>query len=150
MRVKKIKKLPLVGVGVMILKGKKILLGKRRGSHGQGEYAFPGGHLEYMETIEECAKREVFEEVGIKIKNIRFQFVANVRTYKPKHYLHIGVIADYKSGRVQLKEPLKCESWNWYDLNDLPKPLFLMTKLGIDAYKTNKVYFEERDFENLT
>jgi len=81
-----------------------------------------------METIEDCAKRETFEETGIEIKNIRFQFVANVRKYKPKHYLHIGVIANYKSGKVQRKEPEKCEGWNWYSLENLPSPLFKMTK----------------------
>ena len=40
-----------VGIGIKIFKGSKILLGKRKGSHGEGEYAFPGGHLEYMESI---------------------------------------------------------------------------------------------------
>jgi len=107
MKKKNVKKFPMVGIGVLIFKGKKILIGKRRGSHGEGEYAFPGGHLDYMETIEDCAKRETFEETGIKIENIRFQFLANVRKYKSKHYLHIGVIADYKNGKVQLKEPEK-------------------------------------------
>ena len=51
-------KKPKVGVGVMILKDGEILLGKRKGSHGEGEYAFPGGHLEYMESFSDCAKRE--------------------------------------------------------------------------------------------
>jgi 8-oxo-dGTP diphosphatase len=139
---KKVKKYPQVGIGVMILKRGKVLLGKRKGSHGEGEYAFPGGHMKYMETIEDCAKRETFEETEIKIKNIKFQFLVNVRKYKPKHYLHIGVLADYKSGKVKLKEPEKCEGWDWYSLNKLPKPLFWMAKLAIDAYKTKRIYFK--------
>ena len=138
-----IKKFPMVGIGVLIFKGEKILIGKRKGSHGEGEYAFPGGHLEYLETIKDCARRETFEETGVEIKNIRFQFLANVRKYKPKHYLHVGVIADYKSGKVQLKEPEKCEGWDWYNLNNLPKPLFWMAKLAIDAYKTKRIYFDK-------
>ncbi len=63
---------PKVGVGVMILRNDKVLFGKRRGSHGEGEFAFPGGHLEYMESFADCAKREVNEECGIEIDNIRF------------------------------------------------------------------------------
>jgi 8-oxo-dGTP diphosphatase len=85
---------PKVGVGVMILKDGKVLLGKRKGSHGEGEYAFPGGHLEYMESFEDCARREVNEECGIEIKNIRFQFLANITKYAPKHYAHIGLLVD--------------------------------------------------------
>ena len=65
---------PNVGVGVMILKDEKVLLGKRKGSHGAGEYAFPGGHLEYLESFSTCAQREVMEECGIEIDQIRFQF----------------------------------------------------------------------------
>jgi 8-oxo-dGTP diphosphatase len=72
---------PKVGVGVMIVKNGFVLLGKRKGAHGEGEYAFPGGHLEYMESFAQCAQRETREECGIEIENIRFQFVANVTTY---------------------------------------------------------------------
>lgn len=49
---------PKVGIGVMIFKDGKVLLGKRKGSHGDGEYSFPGGHLNYMESFEDCAQRE--------------------------------------------------------------------------------------------
>jgi len=138
-----VKRYPLVGVGVMVFKEGKVLLGKRKGSHGKGEYSFPGGHLEYMETIEECAKRETFEETGIEIKNIKFQFLANVRKYKPKHYVHIGVIAEWKEGEPKLKEPDRCEGWNWYNLDELPEPLFLMTKLAIVSWKEKRIYFDE-------
>jgi 8-oxo-dGTP diphosphatase len=37
-----------IGIGVMVFKDGKVLMARRKGSHGQGEYAFPGGHLEYM------------------------------------------------------------------------------------------------------
>src|SRR5712692_1149689 len=87
-----------VGVGVMILKNGKVLLGLRNGSHGAGEWAFPGGHFEYMETFEDCATRETLEECGVEIQNIRFQLLANLRQYRPKHYVHVGLIADWKSG----------------------------------------------------
>jgi hypothetical protein len=36
---------PRVGVGIMIFKDGKVLMGKRKGKHGAGEYAWPGGHF---------------------------------------------------------------------------------------------------------
>ncbi len=53
-----------VGVGIMIFKDGKVLMGRRKGSHGAGEYAFPGGHLDFGESFEDCAKRETLEEAG--------------------------------------------------------------------------------------
>lgn len=133
---------PKVGVGVMILKEGKVLLGKRKGSHGEGEFAFPGGHLEYMESFAECAKREVAEECGVEIENIQFQFLANITRYAPKHYVHIGLLVDWKSGEPKVMEPNKSETWLWYDINNLPEPMFEMCKLAVDSYKSKKIYFD--------
>ena len=51
---------PKVGVGVIVVKEGKVLLQRRRGAHGEGTWGFPGGHLEFKESWEECAKRETF------------------------------------------------------------------------------------------
>ncbi len=126
----------------MIFRDGKVLLGKRRGSHGAGEYAFPGGHLEYMESFEECAHRETREECGVEIENIRFQFVTNVKKYGTKHYVHIGLAADWKSGEAELLEPEKCESWGWYDLATPPELLFEFCRLAYEAHRTGENYYD--------
>jgi len=136
-------KKPKVGIGVMIFKNGKVLLGKRKSSHGAGEYSFPGGHLEYMEGFEECAIRETLEESGIKIKNIKFLCIKNAFLYKPEHYIHIGLIADWKSREPKNLEPEKCEGWSWYDLDNLPKPIFNLAGLMIDSYKIGKNYYDK-------
>lgn len=61
-----------IGIGVMTFKNGKVLMGKRNGRHGEGEYAFTGGNLDYTESFENCARRETREEAGIEIKNIKF------------------------------------------------------------------------------
>ena len=127
----------------MVLKDGKVLIGKRKGSHGAGLYGLAGGHLEYMESIEECARREVKEETGIEIKNVRFLCVANVKTHTPKHYLDIGVVADWESGEPEVLEPHKCEGWEWYGLDAIPQPLFDPTPRYIEAYKAGKNFFDE-------
>lgn len=132
---------PKVGVGVMIWKDGKVLMGKRKSAHGEGEYAWPGGHLEYNETIEECAKRETMEETGMEIKNVRFLRVVNGRVYG-KHYVDVGMIADWKSGEPQLREPEKCESWDWYDPKKLPEPLFAFIPYYFEGLETGETFFE--------
>jgi 8-oxo-dGTP diphosphatase len=133
---------PKVGVGVMIIKHGTVLLARRRGAHGAGEYAFPGGHLEYMESFEQCARRETLEECGIELENVRFQFVANVHTYTPKHYVHIGLLADWKSGAPEVLEPEASGPWDWYHVDNLPQPLFAMCRLAVESYRTGKNYFD--------
>lgn len=133
---------PQVGVGVMIFKGQKVLLGKRRGSHGEGEYAFPGGHLEFRESFENCAVRETREETGIEITDVKFLFAANILRYRGKHYVHIGMIAQWKGGEPKVLEPNKSESWGWYSLSKPPQPLFEPCELSFKSYKTGTNFFD--------
>lgn len=124
----------------MIFKEGKILLGRRKGLFAAGEYQIPGGHLEFMESFHDCLEREITEECGIKIKNIQFQYVANFYLYKPRHYVHIGMIADWESGEPQVLEPEKCEGWAWYALDTLPTPLMKSAQLAVENYKSGNTF----------
>ncbi len=119
------KERPKIGVGVCILKDGKVLLGKRLNSHGQGTWAFPGGHLEFGETVSECAQREVAEETGIQITNIRRgPYVEDFFLAENKHYITLIIMADWRAGDPVVLEPNKCEQWQWFEWDDLPQPLF--------------------------
>lgn len=115
-----------VGVGVFIFKNGKFLMGQRRGSHGADTWAVPGGHLEFGENFEETAEREVMEETGLKIKNIRFGAVTNDHFKdEDKHYVTVWLLSDWASGKEKIMEPHKCSSMRWFDFDSLPEPLFL-------------------------
>lgn len=117
---------PKVGVGVCIIKDNKILLGKRKGAHGCGCWSFPGGHLELNESVEDCAKREVLEEAGIQIQNLkRGPYTNDIFEKEGKHYVTVYIISEYASGELKVMEPDKCEKWEWFELNKLPHPLFI-------------------------
>ncbi|MBI5654370.1 NUDIX domain-containing protein [Candidatus Uhrbacteria bacterium] len=119
-------KRPKVGVGVWIVKDGKVLLGKRKNAHGNESWAAPGGHLEWFESPEECALREVAEEAGIEIVNLRsMTFTNDVFLDEDKHYITLAVVADYVSGEPQVLEPDKCERWEWFSWDELPEPRFL-------------------------
>lgn len=117
---------PKIGIGVIVIKDGKVLLGKRKDAHGEGSWGFPGGHLEFNEEVEECAIREVKEETGISIKNIRKgTFTNDIFKKEGKHYVTLLVISDFASGKVRVMEPEKCENWEWFEWDSLPQPLFI-------------------------
>jgi 8-oxo-dGTP diphosphatase len=125
-----------VGVGIMIVKDGQVLLGRRKGAHGEGEYAWPGGHLEFGETLEECIEREIAEEAGIKVRPIRPVSVSNVIKYG-RHYLDIQYLVEYLGGEPTVLEPDRIESWAWYNLNSLPEPIFEFALRGLEGYQKN-------------
>jgi len=133
---------PKVGVGVLVFRPDprqtlQVLLGKRLSPYGFGAYGAPGGHLEFGESFEDCAKREVAEECGIGIKDLRYEYLTNI-VNKDSHYVHIGYSALYADGEVQTLEPKKCEAWGWYSLDALPQPLFPATQLDLQNFKQSQ------------
>jgi len=136
--------IPKVGIGLLIVKDDEILLGKRKGSHGEGLYGGTGGHLEHGESFEACALRELAEEAGssIKVKNLGFLCLTNFKDHLPKHYVDIGLVAEYVSGEPEVMEPDRVESWGWFNINHLPSPLFEVEVNYIEAYKTGRTYFD--------
>ena len=117
---------PLIGVAVMVAKGRNVLLGKRKKAHGAGTWAFPGGHLEFRESIEECARREVFEECGLDIANLRpLAFTNDIFEQADRHYVTLFMRADHRKGCPVVKEPDKCEQWLWSPWPPTVTPLFL-------------------------
>jgi 8-oxo-dGTP diphosphatase len=130
---------PRVGVGVCICRDGKVLLGKRAGSHGEGTWSFPGGHLEFGESIEDCAHRETLEETGLEIERIRVgPYTNDFFPAEEKHYITLFVIAHSSQGQPQRVEPHKCLEWKWFDWRSLPTPLFVpiqnLKKTGFNPF----------------
>ena len=116
---------PRVGVAVILLRDGKVLLGKRLGSLGNGTWALPGGHLEFGESIEDCARREVLEETGLMIGALqRGPYFSNVFAAERSHYVTLFLIAEEVHGEAQALEPEKCAQWFWFHWSALPVPLF--------------------------
>jgi 8-oxo-dGTP diphosphatase len=135
---------PRVGIGIIIQNAQgQVLLGLRKGSHGAGEWATPGGHLEFGETIFETAKREVKEETDLDVDGFELVSVADEMKYiatDNKHYLNIGVKATYAGGEPKNMEPEKCQEWRWFDLDNLPEQMLEGTKLALRNFIAKKIY----------
>jgi len=137
-----------VGIGVALIDGPNVLLGQRKGSHGAGEWALPGGHLEYGESFEATARRELAEELGpdVKYGSLSVVSVINLLHYMPKHYIDIGMVAQYVNGTPFIMEPDKCDGWHWMSIDDVLNKkykIFATVERMLIAYLTNegvKVY----------
>ena len=125
----------------MILKDDKVLLGKRKKWDGAFEYAGPGGHLAFGETLEECAQRKVTEETGLVVENVQIVSFLNALHWKGSHYVDIEATAQWVSGEPQVLDSEMFDGWSWYDIGDLPEPLIVGDKKGLEALKTGEVYF---------
>lgn len=133
-----------VGVGVMIFRKKKVLLGKRHGDpkkadselHGEGNWTMPGGKLQFKEELEEAACREVFEETGIKInkKKLKIISVAN-DIVKDAHFVTIGFLYKDFKGEPKIMEPDEITEWKWFKLANLPTLIFFPSKKIIKNFQ---------------
>ncbi|RNF86371.1 nucleotide triphosphate diphosphatase NUDT15 [Montanilutibacter psychrotolerans] len=117
---------PRVGVGVIVMREGRVLLGQRIGSHGAGTWAPPGGYLEFGESVEDCARREVLEETGLRIGTVTPGPYANNRfVAEHRHTVTLFVVADGGAGEPAAREPDRCARWQWFAWSSLPEPLFL-------------------------
>lgn len=130
-----------VGVGVMILKDNKVLLGHRTntakdtgGIYEPDSWTFPGGKQEYEETVLETAIRETKEETDLTISDI--QVLTATDEFQPdRHYVTIGVIAKNYQGKLKTMEPSKIDEWSWFDLENLPQNIYTPSRNMIEEYK---------------
>ena len=141
---------PQVGMGILVMRGNKVLLGKRRGSHGDGYYAAPGGHIEFGESFAAAAAREVREETALEIANLRLLSVGNylfTRTDGERHYIDVDFVCEAPAGEAQLCEPEKCDGWAWYELNALPQPLFIVTQRMLESLRSGMTLRDATEVE---
>ena len=131
--------LPKVGVGAMVMREGRVLLGQRKGAHGAGSYAWCGGHLEFGETLEQCAIREVREETGLVVRSLKLLCVSNIIAYG-QHYVDFEFTTQVEPGQPQVCEPDKIEGWAWYDIDNLPAPLFKAGELALKSLRTGQFY----------
>ncbi|NRA83624.1 MAG: NAD(+) diphosphatase [Gammaproteobacteria bacterium] len=109
---------PRVSPAVMmaVVKDGKVLLAQNKRNHG-GIYSVLAGFVEVGETLEQTVAREVKEEVGLEVCNIRY---FGSQPWPFPHNMMIAYIADYQSGEINI-DPNELLAANWYDANNLPE-----------------------------
>ena len=124
------------GVGVVVDHNGSILLGQRASGSFSGQWCLPGGKIDQGESVEQCAKRELFEETGLQARwSITVMSLsAEIEPEKDFHSLTFGTFVRSVVGELSNPEPHKFSSWRWYQMTDLPENLFLPTKNVLQSY----------------
>ena len=113
-----------VGVGAIIFnKDGKVFLAKR-GSEARNEkhkWEFPGGSVEFGETLENALVREIREEYGFVIDVVQLLDVVNhILPEEKQHWVSPAYLCRYKNGKPCIKEPHKCEEIGWFNIGAIP------------------------------
>lgn len=109
-----------VGVGVIVVRQGKVLIGRRNGKNGYNTWSMPGGHLDVGETPEDTAVREVFEETGLVVANPQFiGYTNDIFPEAHKHYLTLWVAVEYTSGKPRVTDTHEMDAFKWVGLAEL-------------------------------
>ncbi len=117
-----------------------VFLARRRGALGGGSWGSAGGHLEFGESLEDCARREAMEEFGVEVGELRYLCVSNIVAYG-RHYLDVEFLGDIGSQEPSLLEPEAFEGSGWFPFRSLPEPLFQAMDYALDSLLTGRQYY---------
>lgn len=119
---------PGFGCGLVIMRGRSILLYRRVKAPEPGHWNIVGGKVDHMEYSSEAAKREAEEETGLKIGDIRFLCLTEqIIPEEKQHWISKIYLAESFEGEPQVIEPEKLPEFGWFDLDALPAPLSRFT-----------------------
>jgi NAD+ diphosphatase len=100
---------------VLVKRGKELLL-TRKAEWTTGRYSLVAGFLDFGESLEECAIREVREETGIEICNVRY---VGSQNWPFPAQLMAGFVAEYAAGEICV-DPHELEDARWFTPETLP------------------------------
>ena len=132
---------------LVLIKDGKILLQRRFNTgYEDGKYSMVAGHVDKGETFTQCIIREAEEESGIILNDDDLKVVhvmcRNSSTEENNERIDVFFVVEEWDGKIENKEPNKCDDLSWFDLNSLPDNIIPYIKQAIDYIKDNIFYSE--------
>jgi 8-oxo-dGTP diphosphatase len=128
---------PRVGVGVLLIDDAgRVLLTLRNRAPEAEHWSIVGGKLDFLETLENSALRETFEEVGIGIAIDSLLCVTDhLLPQENQHWVSPAYLARIVGGEARNCEPEKTREVRWFPLEQLPSNLTMTARNAIEAHK---------------
>ena len=127
-----------VGVGAIVVDDDgKVFLSQRgeQATNERGTWEFPGGKVHFGDTLQETLKREFMEEYGMTLEIVALLSVDDhILEGEGQHWVSPTYIAHSVGAEPQILEPHKCSAIGWFDIDDLPQPLSLITQYNVRDY----------------
>jgi 8-oxo-dGTP diphosphatase len=101
----------------------------------------PGGKLHFGEILKNAACREVLEETGIGINKENLKLISITDDIiEDAHFVTIGFLYEGLVEEPKVMEPDEITEWRWFELNNLPSPIFFPSKKILENYIAKKIY----------
>jgi len=128
-----------VGVGAIIVNERGQLFLARRGPAAKNErglWEFPGGAVEFGETLALALAREMREEYGIEIAVGKLlDVVDHILPKEGQHWVSPTFVCTIRAGEPHIREPGKCSAIGWFALDEVPEGLTQITRLNLHHYR---------------
>jgi len=111
----------------------KVLLGLKKKGFNANSWIFPGGQMDFGETVAQCGRREVWEETALQV-TIEGMIDVVSETQGEKHVVFINLLASGK-GQPVVTEPKEMIEWNWFYQNELPDNTTFSVRKAIGKIK---------------
>ena len=130
----------VIGIGVLILNEDQtktlLLLRGPQAKNEPGTWSRPGGTVEYGETLEQAARREIKEEIDVDLVNLKQrELIDAIMPAEQQHWIAIGFWAQVVPGQeLKNMEPQKHPEMRWFGKDEVPSNLYGASKPAIDAW----------------
>jgi mutator protein MutT len=127
-----------VGVGAVIVSNQGKLFLSQRGplsKNERGLWEFPGGSVEFGETVADALKREIQEEYGVQIEvGELLDIVDHILPEEKQHWVSPTFICRIIQGEPAILEPGKCSQIGWFMPDEVPVNLSQISQVNLDHF----------------